>query len=129
MYRPKRKPLPPCPVENALAVVSGKWKARILLVLSDNVFGFSDLRRNLEGITQQVLSAQLSALERDGIVVRSPVSNSSLGASLYALTEDGHSLLAALEGLSGWGMARLRLLGQKWERPASALRVRPRRQA
>lgn len=127
MYRPKREPLPPCPVENALAVVAGKWKARILLLLSDDALGFSDLRRNLEGITQQVLSAQLSALERDGIVVRSPVSNSPLAASLYALTEDGRSLLAALEGLSGWGMARLRLSGQKWERPA--LRVRPRRRA
>jgi DNA-binding HxlR family transcriptional regulator len=129
MYRPKREPLPPCPVENALAVVAGKWKARILLLLSNDALRFSDLRRNLEGITQQVLSAQLNAMERDGIVLRSPVSNNPLAGSPYALTEDGRSLLAALEVLSEWGMARLRLSGQKWDRPGPVLRVHSRRHA
>jgi DNA-binding HxlR family transcriptional regulator len=128
MYRPKREPLPPCPVESALAVIAGKWKARILLMLSGDALKFSDLRRSLEGITQQVLSAQLDALERDGVVVRSRVSHNPLAGSLYALTEDGRSLLVALDGLAEWGMARLRLSGRRWDRPAPTRSVR-RRQA
>lgn len=61
----------PCPMPNIAKLIGGKWKLIILQIL---IFGgtkrFGELKRQLDGITQTMLTAQLRALESDGLVSR-----------------------------------------------------------
>lgn len=110
-YQPKREPLGPCPVELVIAIVGGKWKARILESLEQKEKTFADLRRSLPGVTQQVLTAQLRGLERDRIVQREQTSNERGPCSVYSLAERGRSLLPVLHVVAAWGTDELRKAG------------------
>jgi len=115
-YVPKRPKLDPCPVEEVLDIVSGKWKTRIILLLHLEYATFSDIRRAMPGITQQVLSAQLAALVKDGVVSKT-VDAKGAGGTRYALTEDGRKLLPLLKPIGRWGLERLAQRGQSWTPP------------
>ncbi|MDF0490133.1 helix-turn-helix domain-containing protein [Sphingomonas sp. H39-1-10] len=117
-YQPKRAPLEPCPVEEVLSIIGGKWKARILLLVSRGHETFSVLARMLPDAPDQVLSTQLKALTDDGMLTKSaPTSVNGAGAR-YALTADGQSMMALLDKISDWGMARLEGKGHVWSPPA-----------
>ena len=53
-----------------VGMLSGRWKLEILYLLSFGTRRFGELKRGLPGITQHMLTAQLRALERDGLVRR-----------------------------------------------------------
>lgn len=56
---------------NIIPLIGGKWKLIILQILIfDGTQRFGALKRRLEGVTQTMLTNQLRALERDGLVVR-----------------------------------------------------------
>ncbi len=112
-YDRKRPALDPCPVETVLAIVSGKWKVRILYLLSLDRLSFGQLRKATAGVSQQVLSSLLKELEADGIIRRTR--NSS--GSMYALTPDGHELVSLLTPIMNWGKARLAKDGVVWTPP------------
>jgi DNA-binding HxlR family transcriptional regulator len=60
-----------CPVEAALDLIGGRWKAMILSLLLDrHPLRFGELRRKLRGVTHRVLTAQLRDLEQTGLVSR-----------------------------------------------------------
>ena len=54
----------------AVGMINGRWKLEILWLLSHGTRRFGELKRGLPGITQHMLSAQLCALERDGLIKR-----------------------------------------------------------
>lgn len=113
----KRPPLDPCPVETVLAMVAGKWKARILYLLSIDALSFAEIRRAVPGVTQQVLSAQLKSLEEDGLVCRTRVESGRAHWSRYALAPLGESLMPVLRHVADWGEARLAAEGLSWQAP------------
>ena len=113
-YDRKRPALDPCPVETVLAIVSGKWKVRILYLLSLERLSFGQLRKATAGVNQQVLSSLLKELEADGIIRRTR--NSS--GSMYALTPDGHELVSLLTPVMDWGKTRLAKNGIDWTPPS-----------
>ena len=60
-----------CSVEAALAVIGGKWKGTVIYRLhTDGVLRFNEIRRILPAVSQRTLTAQLRALEADGIIHR-----------------------------------------------------------
>ena len=109
-YLKKIPPLGPCPFEAVLAIVGGKWKARILRVLADGPRTFGELKRALSGISQQVLSAALKALEADGMIKRA-VPEAHPTRSVVSLSDDARELLRAMTSLALWGAARLQRQG------------------
>ncbi len=104
-------------MEAVLEIVSGKWKARILYLLSQDAHTFAELRHSLPGIKQQVLATQLKALCRDGIVSRLKTLAGAHSYSLYSLTKEGESLVSVLQSVAAWGENRLKVRGQEWQPP------------
>ena len=51
-------------------MIAGRWKLEILWLLSQHTHRFGELKRGLPGITQHMLTAQLRALEKDGLIKR-----------------------------------------------------------
>lgn len=96
------KRLPGLPVERALSVFSGRWKAVLLHVLMDGPQRTCDLEKRIAGISQKVLIEQLRALEEHGMVGRQPSADDSQGIE-YLLTPLGESLRPVLESLIEWG--------------------------
>jgi DNA-binding HxlR family transcriptional regulator len=54
----------------AVGMISGRWKLEILWLLNHGTHRFGELKRGLPGITQHMLTAQLRALEKDGLIKR-----------------------------------------------------------
>ena len=89
-------------INEALAIVAGRWKSEILFALFDkSVLRFSELERAVAGITQKVLTQQLRELERDGMVVRA-VHAAVPPRVEYRLTEIGQAICPALDALLQW---------------------------
>jgi DNA-binding HxlR family transcriptional regulator len=103
--------LPGFPVERALAVLSGRWKAVILYVLLDGPQRTCELEKNISGISQKVLIEQLRALAEHGLVSRRPSVHDSQGIE-YLLTPLGESLRPMLDSLIEWGAHHAKELGE-----------------
>ncbi len=92
-----------CPVTTAIGIIAGKWKPTILCELRDGARRFSDLKREIAGISEKVLSAHLRDLEADGIVSRREFKDGGVLATEYAFTDYGRTLVPALNALAAWG--------------------------
>ena len=62
--------LPDCPVATTVQVIGSKWKLLIMRNLLTRPWRFNELQKNLEGISQKVLTDSLRSMEADGIVTR-----------------------------------------------------------
>ncbi|MFT8319155.1 MAG: helix-turn-helix domain-containing protein [Sporolactobacillus sp.] len=93
-----------CRVESALNILVGKWKPIILLyLLRDGTQRFSELKRNVTGITQRMLTKQLRELEDEDIVKRVVYAQVPPKVE-YSITEYGKSLQPILEAMHEWGV-------------------------
>jgi DNA-binding HxlR family transcriptional regulator len=93
-------------VEDALKPFEGRWKLEILFCLfGGRVRRFSDLEREITGVSQKMLAQQLRQLEADG-VVRRTVHPEVPPRVEYALTDWGQSLCPALDLLLKWRASR-----------------------
>ena len=93
-----------CPVTTAIGIIAGKWKPTILCEIREGPRRFSDLRRDIPGISEKVLSQHLRDLEADGIVARREFREGAVLATEYGFTEYGRTLIPALNALAQWGM-------------------------
>src|SRR5262249_32135574 len=114
-YSRKRPLLDPCPLEEVLGMVSGKWKVRVLYLLSLDDLTFGEMRTAITHIRQQVLSCALSDFISDAIVSRTNAN--APGDARYVLTEKGHKLVSLLMPLADWGNDLLREKGVRWDPP------------
>ncbi|QJP14998.1 helix-turn-helix transcriptional regulator [Starkeya sp. ORNL1] len=96
------KRLPALPVERALAVISGRWKAVILYHLLDRPQRLSELRRLIPAISQKVLIQQLRELEEHRLVHREVFRQVPPRVD-YSATPLGLSLEPVLLALCDWG--------------------------
>lgn len=97
------KHLPGLPIERALKVIAGRWKAVILYHLYSEPRRLSDLGRLIPGVSQKVLIAQLREMEAHGLVTRVLGSHAAPRAQCYAVTSLGISLRPVLLALCDWG--------------------------
>jgi len=95
-----------CPVERAVDVIGGRWKAVILFELMASTRRFGELHRRLPGITQHTLTQQLRELEADGVVHRHVYAQVPPKVE-YSLTDQGRTLKPILIALRDWGEAQL----------------------
>ncbi|MGM9638075.1 MAG: winged helix-turn-helix transcriptional regulator [Butyricicoccaceae bacterium] len=105
MYQKKLKPDIRCPLEYGLQVFGGKWRSRILCVLSAaGTMRYSTLRREMSNITDAVLAATLKELMADGMIERRSFDEIPPRVE-YALTEKGRSAVPILQSICQWSGA------------------------
>lgn len=96
-----------CPVQAAISVVGGKWKAGILFRLSSGNFRFGELKRQMPWISEKVLIRQLKELEAEGIINRTDFDEVPPRVE-YSMTQYGKSLRPLLDEIATWGTGHLR---------------------
>lgn len=92
-----------CPVTSLLLMLQGKWKFQILyeLCIQDPI-RFGELRKNIAGITNTMLTSSLRELEKDGLVSRIQFNEIPPHVE-YSLTEKGKALLPVFYEMTKWG--------------------------
>ena len=92
---------PECEVRTILDRIADKWSLLVICVLADGTQRFSELRREIDGISQRMLTLTLRQLEREGLVTRTvfPVVPPRVD---YELTELGSTLLDTIQELVAW---------------------------
>ena len=65
-----KEELPACPVATTVALIGSKWKLLIMRNLQMRTWRFNELKKDLEGIRQKVLTDSLRSMEKDRILVR-----------------------------------------------------------
>ena len=91
-------------VEQALAVLQGKWKIHLLFFMARGVHRHSKLLECLPGASKKVMTDSLRALERDGLVLRKIFPEVPARVE-YSLTPLGWTLTEPLVALAEWGEA------------------------
>ncbi|ADO42656.1 winged helix-turn-helix transcriptional regulator [Ketogulonicigenium vulgare] len=85
-----------------LGIVGNKWTVLVVLVLSAGPLRYNQMRREIESISQRMLTVTLRGLERDGMVWRRVTGDRNLPQVEYGLTPLGHSLVQPLYTLCHW---------------------------
>ena len=79
--------------------VTGRWASLVLLALGESSHRFGELRRRVEGVSEKMLAQTLRALERDGLLTRTPHPTEALRVD-YALTALGTQVATRLRALA-----------------------------
>ena len=91
-----------CPVATTVQLIGSKRKLLILRNLMQRPWRFNELRRDLEGISQKVLTDSLRSMEEDGILTRTVYPEVPPRVE-YALSGLGQSLRPIIEAMAEWG--------------------------
>ncbi|MEL7977792.1 helix-turn-helix domain-containing protein [Isoptericola sp. F-RaC21] len=101
-----------CPSRQLLARISDKWVALVLAALGGDGPGsgptrgrrpmrFSELARQISGVSQKMLTQTLRSLERDGMVTRTVTATVPVTVT-YELTDLGASLQGVIRDIKAW---------------------------
>jgi len=90
-----------CPSRQILDRISNKWSMLILNRLREETVRFNQMRREIEGISQKVLSQTLKYLERDGLIRREAFPTVPVTVE-YSITDLGRTLSDTVHLLTDW---------------------------
>ncbi|CAN0639776.1 helix-turn-helix transcriptional regulator [Burkholderia cepacia] len=92
-----------CSVEEAMRLLGGRWRLLLVSYLLDGPRRFSDLRRDMPGISQRMLTLDLRALEDAGLVRRTVYPEVPVRVE-YDLSADGDRLRPVVEVMREFGL-------------------------
>ena len=88
---------------DALEVIQGKWRIPIIISLTYGRKRFSEIQKDVEGVSPKMLSQELKELERNKLITRTLYDTMPVVVE-YSLTPLGMSLTGLLDELLNWGM-------------------------
>lgn len=104
-----------CPIKFAVNIIGGKWKMYIIWILEKRgTLRYNELKRQIVGITDMMLTQCLKQLESDEIVERIQY-NEIPPRVEYCLTQEGKSLFLALFEIANWSKNRMEKMGIEWD--------------
>jgi DNA-binding HxlR family transcriptional regulator len=95
-----------CPTRQVLDILSDKWTSLVIVALEQETKRFQQLRREIDGVSQKMLTQTLRTLERDGLVNRVVYPTVPLKVE-YSLTPLGRTLTEPLAALHDWSVAHV----------------------
>lgn len=90
-------------ISEVLSRIGDKWTVLVVNLLGGGPRRFGEIRREIGGISQRMLTLTLRALERDGLVTRT-VHPTVPPSVEYALTDLGRSLRMPVQALGEWAL-------------------------
>lgn len=97
-----KEEMPDCPVATTVELIGSKWKLLIIRNLLTRPWRFNELKKDLAGISQKVLTDNLRSLESDNIITRTVYPEVPPRVE-YALSELGETLRPILNSMAAWG--------------------------
>ena len=97
-----KEEMPSCPVATTVSLIGSKWKLLIIRNLRARPWRFNELRKDLEGISQKVLTDSLRSMEEDGIITRTVYPEVPPKVE-YSLSELGESMRPIMDAMEAWG--------------------------
>lgn len=97
-----KEEMPACPVATTVALIGSKWKLLIMRNLLQRPWRFNELKKDLEGISQKVLTDSLRSMEADGIITRTVYPEVPPRVE-YALSDLGESMRPIMDAMEIWG--------------------------
>lgn len=98
-----KEELPDCPVATTVSLIDSKWKLLIIRNLLVRPWRFNELKKDLDGISQKVLTDSLRSMEEDGLVIRTVYPEVPPRVE-YALSDLGKSLKPIFDDMIAWGI-------------------------
>ena len=95
-----------CPSRQVLDRIGDRWTVLLIGVLADGPRRFTELAREVQGISQKMLTQTLRGLERDGLVSRTVFPTVPVRVD-YELTPLGQTLRAPIAALEGWAVEHM----------------------
>ena len=92
----KKENLPECPVATTVELIGSKWKLLILKYLLNKTMRYNELKREIDGISQKVLTSTLKSMVEDGIVIRTSYPEVPPRVE-YSLSEIGESMRPVID--------------------------------
>ena len=105
-----KEELPACPVATTVQMIGSKWKLLIMRNLLARPWRFNELKKDLEGISQKVLTDSLRSMEADGIITRTVYPEVPPRVE-YALSELGESMRPIMDAMEIWGTEYKKSMG------------------
>ena len=99
-----KEELPACPVATTVQIIGSKWKLLIIRNLLARPWRFNELKKDLEGISQKVLTDSLRFMEEDGIITRTVYPEVPPKVE-YALSPLGETMRPIFDAMETWGNA------------------------
>ena len=99
----KKEEMPECPVETTISLIGGKWKLLIMRNLLSRSWRFNELKKDLKGISQNVLTYNLRSMEEDGIIIRKVYPEIPPKVE-YCLTKLDKSMKPIIKSMEKWGI-------------------------
>ena len=97
-----KEELPACPVATTVQMIGSKWKLLIMRNLLQRPWRFNELKKDLEGISQKVLTDSLRSMKADGIITRTVYPEVPPRVE-YALSDLGESMRPIMDAMEIWG--------------------------
>ena len=97
-----KEELPECPVATTVQLIGSKWKLLIIRNLRMRPWRCNELKKDLDGISQKVLTDSLRSMEEDGLITRTVYPEVPPRVE-YALSELGQSMSPILDAMQQWG--------------------------
>ena len=120
-----KEEMPACPVATTVQLIGSKWKLLILRNLLARPWRFNELKRDLAGVSQKVLTDSLRSMEDDGLITRTVYPEVPPRVE-YALSDLGESMRPLIDSMAAWGADYKKNL-KNWYLSSDAVQVIPNR--
>lgn len=90
-------------ISDTMEILNGKWKMSIIACLCYRPMRYSELLKEVKGISGKVLSRELKDLEMNDLILRTVLNTAPVGVE-YQITEYGESLKQLTNTIADWGL-------------------------
>lgn len=97
-----KEEMPACPVATTVSLIGSKWKLLIMRNLLARPWRFNELKKDLAGISQKVLTDSLRSMESDRLITRTVYPEVPPRVE-YALSDIGESMRPIFRSMEAWG--------------------------
>jgi len=90
-------------VSDALYAIGGKWKLMIIIAMARGNKRFTEIQKQVSGISARVLSSELKELEMNGFIIKKVAVGYPVSIE-YELLPYSHTLEEVVGAMTKWGL-------------------------